>query len=150
MAKVVTPDIATVEVIGRAKQSNYSDDVYHPCLFTLASGGQIWKSLNQSEASQLSKGDRVQLVPAGTDSKGNTKHNIVRMENPPNAVTTEAVGLSTQEKQAIATYIQQQAKVLRYCYESAAGELGSLELSEESIRASAHTLYLAASKHFKL
>ncbi len=84
MAKVVTPITATVEVIGKLKESTYSPGTfYHPVLFLDAAKqgeeAKIWKNLTDEEVAQLKKGDRVQLIPIGQDKSGKDKHQIVKI-----------------------------------------------------------------------
>ena len=84
MAKVVSAITATVEVIGKLKDGNYGP--YRSVLFldqaqpVGSEAAKIWKSLSEAEAAPLSKGARVQLVPAGKDRSGKDKHNIVLLE----------------------------------------------------------------------
>jgi hypothetical protein len=72
MAKVIAPITALVEVIGKPRESSYEvGKFYYPTLFIDlsqpegAEARKIWKNLSGDEVSQIQKGDRVQLVPAG-------------------------------------------------------------------------------------
>lgn len=165
MAKVVAPIFATVETIGKAKPSTYQEgEFYYPVLFLDESkegeAAKIWKSLSEDEASQLRKGARVQLVPAGSTKNGQAKHNIVILDAPaaaprPIAPTTppaqqqgDPYRMSDDQKRDVAAYVSQMGDLLSYCRMVAQQKLG--EVDEETIRASTSTLFIAAQRKFQL
>lgn len=152
MAKVVAPINARVEVIGKVKQGEYGP--YRSVLFideSLPEGseaGKLWKSFNDDDqtVSQLSKGSRVQLVPAGKDKSGKDKHNILIAQKSPmvESKPTES-GWTLEEKRAIASKVNQNADLLAYCLQTARAKFGDL-VGAEDIRALAITLFLQADR----
>lgn len=156
MAKVVTPITATVEFITAEKQGEYGP--YRSVLFLDPAGEKIWKSFNPDadELGYLTKGTRVQLVPTA-EKNGKVSHNIVLIDAPTAPAPTQqqatqanGTGLSPEQKREIAAYIDGQADLLRYCWQTAQSKLGDLELSEESIRCASSTLFISAQKKFHL
>ena len=171
MAKVVTPLVCEVQAIGKPRESRYEPGThYHSTLFRDIGQPQedesskIWKNLSSAEAQQLCVGDRVQLIPVGTDKSGKPKHNIVLLDAAPSsaeaAPTVPAASplpgdgapiMSAQDKQAIATYVQEMAKLYGYCFGQATTELGDkYKLSESSLRCVASSLFIAVQKRFQL
>ncbi len=59
-------------------------------------------------------------------------------------------GLTPDQKRAIANYIQDQAKLMRYCLETARENFSEQVETEESIRTLATTLFIATQRHFGL
>lgn len=158
MAKVVAPITAKVEVIGKPKQSSYGDGHYHPCLFLDESKqgdeAKIWKSLSGEEVSQLMKGDRVQLVPAGQDKNGNPKHNIVLLSPATPATTPRPApttpGLTADQKRAIATFGADIIAAYAFLYKQAREQLEPIGASEETIRAAASSALIACQRKLGL
>lgn len=160
MAKVVMPLICTVEVIGKPKQSSHGNGYYHSVLFLDESktgeAAKIWKSLSGEEVSRVMKGDLVQLVPAGNDSKGNVKHNIVLLSSTATTVPTTAPaplqsqpvpGLTPEQKRAIAAWGSDVIKAYSFLYQQAKAELEQHGASEETIRAAASSALIACQQH---
>lgn len=175
MAKVVAPITASVEVIGKPRESSYeAGSFYYPTLFIdlLQPEGveirKIWKNLSSDEVSQIKKGDRVQLIPAGKDKNGKDKHNIVLLDAPAvsdspaheSTSVAEEDGWSPEQKRAmaarsdclsvaygtdIAAKVQQHSDLLRYCLEVATLKFGDL-VPPEDFRPLGITLYLSAIK----
>lgn len=164
MAKVVSAIQARVEVIGRPRPSTYEPGThYSPTLFIDleqpegSEAAKVWKNLSDDEVFHLKKGDRVQLVPVGTDKSGRLKHNIVLVDAPcpqsstlPQPPAAQPTGLDPATKRAIADYVNGQADLLRFCWETAQAKLDGLATEEESIRCAASTLFIAAQKKFSL
>ncbi|WP_088895010.1 hypothetical protein [Leptolyngbya ohadii] len=164
MAKVVAPIVAVVEIVGKPKPSAYHEgEFYYPTLFLDQSKegdeAKIWKSLTEEEASQLRKGARVQLVPAGSTKNGQAKHNIVLLDAPavasrPIAPTTapaqqtDPYRMSDDQKRDVAAYVSQMGDLLAYCRNVAQQKLGDVE--EETIRTSTASLFIAAQRKFNL
>ena len=169
MAKVVSAITATVEVIGKLKDGNYGP--YRSVLFldqaqpVGSEASKIWKSLSEAEAAPLSKGARVQLVPAGKDRSGKDKHNIVLLEG-----QTQAVSASTgqpqspipptpapvrpskipptwtdEQKREMSAAICDHADVLRFCLEVVQHKFAGVAEPRE-YRAIATTLYIQMMK----
>jgi len=158
MAKIVAPLSVRVEAIGRPRESGYEPGkTYYPTLFIDLSQpdnevGKIWKNLSSEEVSQIQKGDIVQLVEVGRDKSGKPKHNILLDTQPPAAAPAstpvpQALGWSPEERRAIATKIQQHADLMAYCLETSRQRFDGLVEAEESFRALATTLFLAAIKN---
>ncbi len=59
-------------------------------------------------------------------------------------------GLTPDTKRAIANYIQDQAKLMRYCLETARENFSDQIETEESLRTLATTLFIATQRHFGL
>ncbi|MBW4552967.1 MAG: hypothetical protein KME35_17935 [Aphanocapsa sp. GSE-SYN-MK-11-07L] len=167
MAKVVNPISARVEVIGKPKPSAYQPNTfYYPTLFIDLSQpegseeAKIWKSLSGDEVSQIMQGDRVQLVPAGQDKNGKTKHNIVVTQPAQSQVSkdyeqrtiapVQTSAISADTKRAIAAYIDGQADLYRFCYLTAHSKFDGLIEDQDSIRTIATTLYLGTVQKFGL
>ncbi len=162
MAKVVTPVVCKVIIIGRPKESTFTPgQVYYPVLFADTSypegheDAKIWKNLSGDEVTQIQKGDMVQLVPIGVDKNGRDKHQIVVITPLPSvreqAVadhhqrTLKPTGMwSDEQKRAIAGKVAQEAKLMRFCLETAKAQFGDLVESEESLRSLATTLFIQA------
>ena len=163
MAKVVSAITATVEVIGKLKDGNYGP--YRSVLFldqAQPAGSEvakIWKSLSEAEAAPLSKGARVQLVPAGKDRSGKDKHNIVLLEGqavstpvvqpqspiPPTPVPIRPSKIpptwTDEQKREMSAAICDHADVLRFCLEVVQHKFAAVAEPRE-YRAIATTLYI--------
>lgn len=165
MAKVVSPVICKIVAIGRPKESNYAlGQFYHPVLFADTSypegheDAKVWKNLSSDEVAQLQKGDTVQLVPVGKDKQGNDKHQIVKLTPAPSKEQQAIADHHTRtlqpapgewsesEKRAIAAKVTQNAKLFKFCLETATVEVGHLLTTEESLRSVATTLFIQALK----
>ena len=59
-------------------------------------------------------------------------------------------GLTPDTKRAIANYIQDQAKLMRFCLETARENFSDQIETEESLRTLATTLFIATQRHFGL
>ncbi len=59
-------------------------------------------------------------------------------------------GLTPDTKRAYANYVQDQAKLMRYCLETARENFSDQVETEESIRTLATTLFIATQRHFGL
>lgn len=150
MAKVVNPIIATVEFITAPKEGQYGP--YQSVLFKDETGEKIWKSFQpeSEELKLLSMGAQVQLVPVG-ERNGKASHNIVLLDAPTTPSTAPSVKdvvpqcWTPEEKRAIATKIEQQSELLRFCLVTAKRKFGDL-VAPEDIRALATTLFIQALK----
>lgn len=169
MAKVVTPITATVELITGIKQGNYGE--YCSVLFKDAAGEKIWKSFNPEaeELTVLSKGAKVQLIPAGISKNGKEKHNIVLLQDVPaasikpilHAVTSapqpeaaltlpkrpEAVPPTwgTSEKQELSAKLCDHADLLKFSYEVVQHKFAGIA-DPRDYRAISTTLYLSITR----
>jgi hypothetical protein len=162
MAKVVTPITTTVEFITGIKQGNYGK--YCSVLFKNAAGEKIWKSFDPKaeELSLLSKGAKVQLIPAGISKNGHEKHNIVLLqaspakpifrdpasegqpvsESPsPKRPETIPPTWETAEKQELSAKLCDHADLLKFSYEVVKHKFADIA-DPRDYRAIATTLYL--------
>jgi hypothetical protein len=69
---------------------------------------------------------------------------------PSQPVSHQAPAPAPQPNQDIAHWIQNQAQLYAHCFGSAAQALTAYEVSEETIRAAASTLFISASRKFNL
>jgi hypothetical protein len=138
VAKVITPITATVEFITGIKQGSYG--TYRSVLFKGSASEKIWKSFEpESEGlALLSKGAKVQPIPAGISKNGTEKHNIVLLQESsakPVLQDTESKALpvakllspkrpeavpptwETAEKQALSAKLCDHADLLKFSYE---------------------------------
>jgi len=144
---------ATLETIGRPKTSKFEGKPdYRPCLFKLPDGSQKWKSyaVDAEELNWLTRGETYQAVVSGDDFNIIQPAGAVATAAPTPAPEHSAPGatIPTDQKRAIATYVQEQSKLFGYCYQQAQAELP--DLSEESWRAIAETLFSQAVQKFEL
>jgi hypothetical protein len=94
-----------------------------------------------------------QSVPIALDSKG--KYHVVEgsQQTAPTIpatgnIPTQPQGMSPDTKKAIAAYVEEQASLFNYCYQTAAQKVQGLP--PEQTREVATTLFIQASRHFGL
>jgi hypothetical protein len=104
---------------------------------------KVWGNPDDAIAS-LTKGQQVTLISDGKGYKLVADSQPAQVKQP---ITTE---LSADQKRAISNYINSQADVLKYCWETAAAKLGGLATEEESIRCATASLYIATTRKFSL
>lgn len=157
MAKVVTPILCTVKHITAPKTGQYGD--YQSVLFIADDNQEIWKSFDAGspELEMFNKGQRVELVPSG-EKNGKVSHNVVLLTPAPSreqqavndhhsrTISSESGEWTDAEKRAIAAKIQQNAKLMRFCLETASAQFGDLLSQEESLRCLATSLFIQALK----
>ncbi|HEY9823842.1 MAG TPA: hypothetical protein V6D19_00215 [Stenomitos sp.] len=152
MPKLVQPVVAVVELITAQKEGNYGP--YRSVLFKDGEN-KIWQSFDPDaeELQLLKKGQRVQLVPRGESKGGKTQYNLVLLDAPsaPTAQPTPRKSerpalLSDEQKRDTAAYIEQMAKLYRYCLEQATLSLKGVTDDPDTIRAAASTLFIAAQR----
>lgn len=128
---------ATCKFPGKAIQTKFGEKAN--AVFTTSTGEDVtvWGPPDYLPFRTIRRGDRVQLAK---DHKGN--HRL--LENSAIAETPAATdGWTSAEKKVIAAKIEQHAKLLRYCLETAHAEFTDLA-GPEDLRALAITLYLQA------
>jgi hypothetical protein len=157
MPKVVSPILAKVELITKEKEGDYG--LYRSVLFKNGEG-KIWQSFDPDaeELQIFKKGMTVQLIPRGESKSGKTQYNIVLLDSvsvpntapaPQAPAPVAAYGvMSEAQKYEAAAYIEQMAKMYRYCYEQAQISLTGATESPETVRAAASTLFIAAQRKF--
>ncbi|MEO1522531.1 MAG: hypothetical protein AAFU78_17370 [Cyanobacteria bacterium J06633_2] len=139
---------ATVEHITEEKTGQYG--AYKSVLFKRSDlqgdEAKVWRAMKPEEVEQLSKGQQVYLIP--TERKGKSTWDIEIRGGAPSAspVTTNQTGLTPEQKKAIATYVTEQSKLFGFCLQQARTEMP--DLSEESHRAIATTLFITVQKKF--
>ncbi|MEB3360146.1 MAG: hypothetical protein VKK04_25700 [Synechococcales bacterium] len=149
---------ATVETIGKPKESKHKPgQQYRPVLFTLPTGEQKWKSyaIDAPELTWLAKGATYQATIAGdefTIIQPDSPPSIAQSPTPtapPKTTPTSTPTLSPDQKRAIASYVDELARVQGYCLQAARNTLGS-DWNEETIRACGNSLFIAAQRKFDL
>jgi hypothetical protein len=140
---------AICEVVGREKAGEYGP--YHPVLFNLPDGSQKWKSFKPDapELQWLRKGQSYQAVVIGDEFK---------LIEPPPAQTptrphqpaTPSTAIPDDQKQVIASYVLQQSKLFRFCWDEVGRQFEAEELTEESHRTIATTLFIQVGRKFNL
>ncbi len=97
----------------------------------------------------LKRGQQVQLL----FSNGKRRLVVSDKQNPPNGPSQpqpQYQGLTPDTKRAIANYVQDQAKLMRYCLETAREKFSEQVETEDSLRTLATTLFIATQRHFGL
>jgi len=172
-AKLTT---ATVEVIGRPKDSQYSAGQYRPVKFKCANGIEFWKSydLDADELTWLRKGQTYSAVVAD-DGKTTTicepddRHQGQSLQQQaqdlgiqadPAAVVAAPVPSAAQPtqpkrgtlapdtKRAIADYVTEMGDLYAYCYQQAQTKLEGKP--DAAVQAMASSLFIAAQRKFSL
>lgn len=109
----------------------------------------IWFAAGHAAYTELRRGDRCQFVQ---DGKG--KLQLVNGDKyapvPQPQSQPQAAEISTEKKRAIAEYVAEQARLYAYCFGQASEALKLHEPNEETVRAAASTLYIAAQRKFSL
>lgn len=149
MPKVVSPIEAIVETITVEKEGNYGP--YRSVLFKNGDE-KIWQSFDPGaeELQVLKRGAKVQLVPRGESKAGKTQYNIVLMgapTAPAQAIASSAI-MDDDQKRSAAAYVEQMAKLYRYCFEQAQIALTGATENPETVQAAASTLFVAAQRRF--
>jgi hypothetical protein len=117
-------------------------------VITLPSGEEVklWGDPGDPALTALKKNQQVALAQ---NAKGNWQ--LVQQQETPqqtnNGSGQNQQGWEPEDREIIAAKIEHRAKVMRYCILKAQEHCGDLVESEESIRAIAATLFLAALKH---
>ncbi len=108
---------------------------------------RLYFAAGRQPHASLKRGQQVQLLYE------NGKRRLVVSDKP--ATPTEPPQPAYQEltpdtKRAIANYIQDQAKLMRFCLETARENFSEQVETEESLRTLATTLFIATQRHFGL
>lgn len=148
---------AIVEYVSGEKQNDYGP--YKSVLFLRSDAdgdrAKVWRSFPPEQADSFQVNEQVILIPIEKNGKPNWE--IQRHQGPQPAAGSAAAParqtqapreLDSDQKRAIASYISQQAAIFGYCLAEAREILP--DLSEESYRAIASTLYIAAQRRFGL
>lgn len=127
-------------------------------LLTLSDGSeeQIWFKAGQQPHAALQRGQPVQVL--FEERNGKTQRRLIVNESaPPEPTATPEVveaGMSPERKRVIAAYVEEQANLLGYCLKTSREKFASADAplveSEESIRALAVSLYIAAQRRFSI
>ena len=97
----------------------------------------------------LKRGESVKIL----FENGKRRLVVSDQQNPPTQQPQpqhQYQGLTPGTKRAIANYIQDQAKLMRYCLETARENFSEQVETEESLRTLATTLFIATQRHFGL
>ena len=153
---------AIVEYVSGEKQNDYGP--YKSVLFLRSDAegdrAKVWRSMAPEQADSFQVNEAVMFIP--TEKNGKPSWEIQRQQGPQPAPSQPAAGgaaaparlsqapreLDAAQKRAIAAYISQQVAIFGYCLSEAREVLP--DLSEESYRAIASTLYIAAQRRFGL
>ncbi len=154
--------LAHVEFITTAKEGEFG--VYKSILFLRTDlegeAAKVWKSIAVDQADRFVKGQPVFLVPA--QRKGKDTWDIELIDDsaalpavpsakailPTVKPQSEAQSLSTEQKRAIAQYLDSRADLLQYCFQITNQKLAALD--PHSQRAAAIELYRSATQKFNL
>lgn len=142
---------ATVQKSPRQVTTKYGDRLVCDCTLDNGENVTLWQPLT-STIINYGTGQKVTL---SLDSKG--KYHLIENDNgepvfqdsePNQSQKKTDYSLSKTDKQAIASYIQQQRDLLAFCWEQAKTIPG--HESEETTEKLAVTLYLSAQRKFNL
>ncbi len=139
---------ATVKyAAGQPRDTQYGPRINVVC--TPAEGDDIKLWGNPDDAiSHLKKGQSVQILHEFKNGKDSYK--LLQAAADLSGPQAEAPALSAEQKQAIAQYIQEQSKLLGYCLQTVRTDENISQLSEDSQRACAMSIYIATQKKFNL
>lgn len=144
---------ARVSKAPRKVSTKYGDRLV--CDVTLPDGSQspIWGPVTYSPLGDLEYGDAVTV---SRDSKGKVSIVENHLTHPEMTAPTipapgnnshQTVGMSPDQKRAIADFVTEQAKLFGFCLQTASTIQG---INPDDIRPVATTLYLQTTKKFKL
>lgn len=132
---------ATVKFKARQVTTKHGDRLN--AVVTLTDGEEVtlWGRVDDEALAALHKGQKVQLVQ---DSKG-YKLLAVAPSSPP----AQQQGMTADQKRAIATYVTEQSRLFRFCWDTAQQQMHGVEgLTNEDLRAIASLLHIAVQKKF--
>lgn len=110
---------------------------------------KVWFKPGSEPHSSLQKGQPVKVL-ASPGKNGKLKYTFIS-DNPvsqSSPAPKKPAILSDEDKRAIAEYIEQQSKLLKFCLSAAQKECAEVCPSEESIRSIGISLYITAQKKF--
>lgn len=142
-ATIVT---ATVKYgAGQPRETQYGMRINALMVLPDGTEQRLWGNPGDVAIASLKKGQTVQLLH---DSKGyKLLENQPAEPQPSKPIGTE---LTPEHKKAIAMYVNGQADLLKYCWDTARIKLEGIATEEESIRCAASSLFMAAQKKFNL
>ena len=111
----------------------------------------IWFRTGRQPHAGLQRGQTVQVL--FSERLGKMTRRLLVNDKPANQQPEpqpQYQGLTPDTKRAIANYIQDQAKLMRYCLETARENFSDQIETEESLRTLATTLFIATQRHFGL
>jgi hypothetical protein len=103
---------------------------------------RLWGNPGDVAIASLKKGQTVQLLHDGKGYK--------LLDNQPEPTKPISTELTPEHKKAISIYVNGQADLLKYCWDTARIKLEGIATEEESIRCAASSLFNAAQKKFNL
>lgn len=160
---------ATISRFGKIQQSNYPPYArVQSVLFTWQNGPstqEVWKTYPAEEAQLLKVGQRaflssrtgrnnqviweVEIVGPGTaqaqpqlQTYRNFEQNLTQPATPSPA--------APPQNSEISIWVQTQAELYAQCFDASWRALAAREVSEETVRAAASTLFISASRKFNL
>ncbi len=108
---------------------------------------KLYFAAGRQPHASLKRGQQVQLLFS------NGKRRLVVSDKPDTTCPEpqpQYQGLTPDTKRAIANYIQDQAKLMCFCLETARENFSEQVETEESLRTLATTLFIATQRHFGL
>ena len=150
---------ATISRFGKIQQSQYPPYAQvQSVLFVWTHQGQaqeIWKTYPAAEAQQLKAGQRVFL--SSRTGRNNQLVWEVELEGQPvappainSAQRPVPLPAAHQPNADVVLWVEQQADLYAQCFDAAWRTLAAREVSEETVRAAASTLFISASRKFHL
>ncbi|WP_434684014.1 hypothetical protein [Pseudanabaena minima] len=139
---------------GKPKDFGHGDRIN--AVVTLDNGEEVklWGKPDDQDLLSLRKGQAVNLIYDGKNYKLVNSQPVASSQTVPTSQIAPAPiassNLSTEQKKAIAEYIEGRADLLKYCWTTAKLKLGDVTTDEESLRSAASTLFIAAQKKFNL
>ena len=133
---------------GQPRQTQYGMKIN--ALLTLPDGAEhrLWGKPDDVAIASLKRGQSVQLLHDGKSYK--LVGNVEPTQTPATAAKPITTELTVEQKKAIANYVNGQADLLKYCWDTARIKLEGTVAEEESIRCAASCLFIAAQKKFNL
>ena len=156
---------ATISHFGKIQQSNYPPYArVQSVLFTWQNGPstqEVWKTYPAEEAQLLKVGQRAFL--SSRTGRNNQVVWEVEIVGPRTAQAQPQVqayrnfeqnlaqpAATPAQNSEISLWVQTQAELYAQCFDAARRTLAAREVSEETVRAAASTLFISASRKFNL
>lgn len=113
--------------------------------------GRIWGDPDDARLMQLQKGQTVHVLPSGKNFRLAAPP-APPVQAPPEPAEQPEQGQSNNRptRQEIEHYVQSQARLFRFCYDTVAATMQDYDLTDEHLRAIASGLHIAARRRFLL
>jgi hypothetical protein len=157
--KIVT---ATVKQAPRQVTTRYGDRIVFDVTFADGLEETIWNPAERAHLLSFKEGDAIEM---GIDSKG--KAHVIEPEQPTSLKTWQPKDqqmaaaapqandepdefMPPQQKQAIATYVEQMGDLYAFCFQVAKTKLDGKTDNPETIRVCSSSIFIAAQRRFGL